>query len=450
MKKIAVIGTGYVGLTSAAVFANAGFLVSCVDIDETKITSINRGKSFFYEQGINVLLAKAISAKRLKATTNYKEAIDGADYVFSCVGTPDKPDGSSNLSFVYAAAKEAAPLMKDQSIYIQKSTVPVGTGAKVSKILDTHKTGGTLHYVSSPEFLREGTAVLDLLNSDRVVVGNHHKAVIEAVFAVYRQVEKDRAKIAKAAGINIKSPKKTTYIGTSIESAELIKVSANAFLALKISFANSIAKLADHTNADINEVMDAVGSDWRIGRAFLNAGRGYGGGCFPKDVTGLISSATEHGVDLPIMIAAADVNGSMPGYIANKALSKLGKFSGKKMAVLGLSFKTGTSDARRSPGVKLANILDHEGATVSVYDPEANYEAKSDLRKSVQICNNAHDAVDGADAVFVSTDWPLFLKMDLSKLKNSMSGDLFVDCMNAFSKADVTSAGLQFIGVGRN
>jgi UDPglucose 6-dehydrogenase len=282
------------------------------------------------------------------------------------------------------------------------------------------------------------------------VIGGHGKKAIDKVMGLYKDIEKHRGSIASRAGISGPEDHEGHYIVTNRNSAELIKVTANAFLALKISFANSIAKLADHTGADVVEVMDAVGADHRIGRAFLNAGRGYGGGCFPKDVSGLISSGTEHGVDLAVMTAAAELNETMPGYIANKAKEFLGDLKGKRAAVLGLAFKAGTSDSRRSPGVKLANILGHDGAHVSAYDPEANGEAREDLRKSVKICDSIKQAVSGADAIFITTEWPQFLEMDLSKLAKSMRGKLFVDGMNIFDPLEVSQSGLQYVGVGRN
>lgn len=447
MKKVAVLGSGYVGTTTAAVLAHCGYEVVAVDIDQSKVDKINDGLAPFFEAGLDELIGLARKDGSLSATTSYQEIAD-ADFVVSSVGTPDNPDGSSNLSYVFSAAEEAAAHMKPGAIYIQKSTVPVGTGAQIEDLFNKLKKPNP--YVSNPEFLREGTAIADTLWFDRVVAGGNNAKSVETVLDLYKDVEANNTAIAKKIGLKVPNGYNGSYISTNRNSAELIKVTSNAFLALKITFANSIAKLADQTDADINEVMDAVGADKRIGRAFLNAGRGYGGGCFPKDVSGLISSATEYGVDLPIMIAASEVNGSMPGYIANKALDALdGNFHGKKLAVLGLAFKAGTSDTRRSPGVKLANILDHDGANVFVYDPEANGEAKEDLRKAIKICPSFDDAVKNADAVFIATDWPEFLELDLKQLAKTMRGNLFVDCMNAFAKDSVLKPGFKYVGVGR-
>ncbi len=444
---ITIIGAGFVGLSTAAIFSNIGYKVYLIEINKERLKIIRQGKSFFFEEGIDPLIAKAVTDKSLIPTNDYSEAIPTSHVIFSCVGTPDNPDGSSNLSYVFAAAKEAACLMQPGSIYVQKSTVPVGTGQKVTQ--EIAKAQPDFSYVSNPEFLREGTALFDALYFDRIVVGGDSQEANQTVLDVYRSVEKNRELLTKSAGIK-SGYMDGTYIETNLNGAELVKITANAFLALKISFANNIAKLADQAGADINAIMDAVGADRRIGRAFLNAGRGYGGGCFPKDVSGLIASAEEHGVDMPIMTAASDINESMAGYIANKAQKALGTLKGKKVAVLGLAFKAGTSDARRSPGVKLANILDKNGAIVTTYDPKVNSEAKDNLRKNVAVKNSLTATVSGADAVFIATDWPEFVKYGLVKLAKKMRGSLFIDAVNSYTIDDVKEAGLQYVGVGRN
>lgn len=443
---ISVIGAGYVGLTTATLFAEAGCTVHLLEINKSRLETIKSGKSFFFEEGIDPLIKHAIDGKKLLPTDSYEHAIPESDIVFSCVGTPDNPDGSSNLSYVFSAAEQAAKHMKEGATYAQKSTVPVGTGEKIEALFK--KLGKKAAYVSNPEFLREGTAISDTLGFDRIVAGGSDEKAVKAVLDLYKLLEENREEIAKRAGITLHN-QAGQYISTNRNSAELIKVTANAFLALKISFANSIAKLADQADANVVEVMDAVGADRRIGKAFLKAGRGYGGGCFPKDVSGLISSATEHGVDLQIMTAASEVNESMPGYIANKALEQLGTFEGKKIAVLGLAFKAGTSDARRSPGVKLANILSHDGADVCVYDPAALEEAREDLRKSISICRSLTEATKGADAVFIATDWQELKEIDLKTLKSHMRGKLFVDAMNCFDSHLVKQASLAYLGVGK-
>lgn len=444
---ITVLGAGYVGLTTATLLAHAGYTVYALEPNDVRRKSIAEGKSFFYEEGLDPLIAEAVNAGTLIPTDSYEDSVPNSQVVFSCVGTPDNPDGSSNLRYVFDAASSTAEFVKDGSIYIQKSTVPVGTSEKVEKLFND--AGKQVRYVSNPEFLREGTALLDTLFFDRVVAGSDDPKTLNEVMELYRSIQKNRDNIVKLAGV---SPRQHAgdYIQTSRSSAELIKVTANAFLALKISFANSIAKLADEVGADVVEVMDAVGSDTRIGRAFFNAGRGYGGGCFPKDVSGLIASGLEHGVELEIMNAAQSVNESMIGYIVEKVKEAFGEeLKDKHIAVLGLAFKAGTSDVRRSPGVKLANLLSHEGAVVCAYDPEAMDEAQDELRRPVKLCESLAKAVKGADAVLIATEWPALLDVKPTIYAKMLSGDIFVDAINGFVPADVKAAKLRYIGVGR-
>lgn len=447
-KAITIIGAGYVGLSTAALFSNTEYDVRLIDINTSRLDAIKNGKSFFYEEGIDQLIEKAVRRKKLKPTNDYKEGVNGADIVFSCVGTPDNPDGSSNLTYVFKAAEEAATHMKPGVIYVQKSTVPVGTGQEVQRIFK--KSGVDISYVSNPEFLREGTAIQDALWFDRIVCGSTNRKAIDKVFEIYKTLEKRRILVARTAGL--KAPKnyiEGSYVATSLESAELIKVTANAFLALKISFANSIAKLADHVGADVMEVMDAVGQDQRIGRAFLNAGRGYGGGCFPKDMSGLIDAMNEHGADSQILTAAQDINQSMPGYVVKKTQDALGELKDKRVAVLGLSFKSGTSDSRRSPAVSIANILAKSGAHVSAYDPQANGEAREDLRSNIAVKDTAFDAARDTDAIIIATDWPEFKSLNFSKLRNIMRDNIIIDAMNCLDISEVDGHRLQYIGVGR-
>jgi UDPglucose 6-dehydrogenase len=445
MDTVTVIGTGYVGVTTAAILANAGFKVYAVDVSDARLQALREGRSFFYEEGLNPLIAKAVKDGNLIPTLSYEESVPNSSFVFSCVGTPDNPDGSSNLKYIFSSAEEAAKHIAPGSVYIQKSTVPVGTGRRVMEVF----AGKDVAYVSNPEFLREGTALFDTLYFDRIVVGGADKEAVNKVLGLYKQVEKNRDNIAALGSVKT-GDTKGSYIATGLDSAELIKVTANAFLALKISFANSIAKLADQTDADVTEVMDAVGADKRIGRSFLNAGRGYGGGCFPKDVSGLISSSLQHGVDMPIMQAATEVNTSMPDYIAEKAGKILGGLDGKQVAVLGLAFKAGTSDARKSPGISLANILQGNGAKVTAFDPQANGEAGDMLKQDINIAESSVDAVSGAAAVFIATDWEEFKSMDFKLLADNMEGNLLVDCMNCLDASAITDADLRYVGVGRS
>lgn len=443
---ITVLGAGYVGLTTAALLAHAGYKVFVIEPNQQRLDVIKQGRSFFYEEGLDVIIKTALDAGNLIPTDSYEDSVPSSSVVFSCVGTPDNPDGSSNLTYVFSAAEQAGTLMQPGCIYVQKSTVPVRTGERIEALFKEKGVEAT--YVSNPEFLREGTALYDTLFFDRVVAGGNDEQAITRILDIYRDLETARDTIAKLAEVE-PHPRKGKYIATNLNSAELIKVTANAFLALKISFANSIAQLADKVDADVVEVMDAVGADERIGRAFLNAGRGYGGGCFPKDVSGLISSGLENGVDLEIMQAAQMVNKAMPGYIVEKLKDALGSLDGKKVAVLGLAFKAGTSDVRKSPGVAIANVLAQQGTNVAAFDPQANDEAEEDLLRSVSIADSWESAAKDADAVIFATEWKEFREIEPGTLRDTITGSHVVDAVNILDKHTVADSGLTYIGVGR-
>jgi len=450
---VTIIGCGYVGLTLAAVLANADFTVYALEIDPDAPATIKQGHSFFYEAGADPLIATGIASGNLIPTNSYETAVPRSSIIFSCVGTPDNPDGSSNLTYVFSAADAALPLMKNGTVYAQKSTVPVGTGARIEERFAT--SGKKISYVSAPEFSGEGTAIGDTLWFDRVVAGSRSPAAAGRILNLHRAIQRHQDAIVKIAGLVPPKPlPEPHYITTGLSSAELIKVTANAFLALKISFANSIAKLADAGQADVLEVMDGVGLDRRIGRAFLNAGRGFGGGCFPKDVSGLIRSAENYGVGMEIMRAAMETNDSMPHYIIHKAKAALGDaadngvFKGKRVAVLGLSFKAGTSDVRRSPAVTIANTLAEEGALVRAYDPEAMEEARLHLDAAITLADNLGTAVRDTDCIFVATDWPEFVAMDLRTIAKLSGAQLIVDCMNRLDKSTLGTSPLLYLGVG--
>lgn len=448
---IGIIGCGYVGLTLAAVLAAAGYRVHAIETNPARLEAIKSGRSFFYEAGADALIRYGLKTGNLLPDNTF-DTLSNCDIVFSCVGTPDNPDGSSNLTYVFAAAEAATCHMDNGAIFVQKSTVPVGAGAQVKKLFK--EAGRKTAYVSCPEFSREGTAISDTLWFDRVVCGSDDQLAAARVLELHRTIQRQQETIATIAGLD----KHTTgnspqYLTTTVSSAELIKVTANAFLALKISFANAIAKLADAAGADITAVMDGVGSDQRIGRAFLKAGRGYGGGCFPKDVSGLIRSAEDHGVDMEIMHAATAVNDSMPHYIIQKAGKALGKgadWQDTKVAVLGLSFKAGTSDTRRSPAITIANTLADLGAAVHTYDPKSMDEAKPLLRQSIQLAKNVNEALADAAAVFIATDWREFIDLDWTMIAKNAPDAVIVDCTNRLDSNTVRTAGLRYVGVGRS
>lgn len=450
MQAITILGAGYVGLSTATLFANANFKVYLIEPNKERRETIQTGKSFFYEYGLNPLLKSALDAGSLIVTDSYADSVPYSSVVFSCVGTPDNPDGSSNLQYVFSAAEETLQYAQKGTVFVQKSTVPVGTGLKIEALFAKKAAEKDLAYVSNPEFLREGTAISDTLFFDRVVAGGSNKTAVEKVLSLYRDLEEQRDHIAHLATLPI-APRGDQYIATSLNSAELIKVTSNAFLALKISFANSIAILADKADADVVEVMDAVGADNRIGRAFLNAGRGYGGGCFPKDVSGLISSALEYGVNLDIMEAAKEQNRAMPSYIVDKLRQSLGgSLAGKKVAVLGLAFKAGTSDVRKSPGIAIANKLQTAEAHVVTYDPEAMEEAAVDLYRGVNEAESIEEAVEGCDAIVIATEWPLFLEYPAAEYAKLLSGKVLFDAVNQYSALETEQSGLTYVGVGHS
>lgn len=440
---IVIIGSGYVGTTAAALFSVSGHNVTAIDLDPKKVELINSGKAPFYEDGLDRIIEAGIERGTLVATSDYSESVSSADIVFSCVGTPDNPDGSSNLSYIFSAAEEAAKYLKEGAIFVQKSTVPVGTGRKVTELLPEN-----VSYVSNPEFLRESTAIYDTLMFDRVVSGGDDEVANEAVLQLHRTVEDHFEDISRISGINYTPGHTGSYLSTRLESAELIKVTSNAFLALKISFANSIAQLSDAAGADVQEVMSIVGEDQRIGKAFFNAGRGYGGGCFPKDVSGLISSAGGFGVSMPIMEAASSVNTSMPQYVIDRLSDKVASLEGSTVAVLGLAFKAGTSDARRSPAIKLANLLAEKGAKVIAYDPQANEEAKPTLNEAVKVVNSQEEALAEASIAVIATDWPEF-KAISSWAPSVPNVKTLVDAANCLDLNEVRRLDIDYIGIGR-
>lgn len=460
-KTISIVGTGYVGLTTAAILSNIGYKVYTIDVDQKKIDTIKSGKSFFYEDGLDDFVKKGIDSGNLIPTLSYEESIPTSDIVFSCVGTPDREDGSPNLDYIFSAAQSVAQYAKQNIIFVQKSTVPVGTGRKVIEFIKNKNHDLQFSYISNPEFLAEGSAVFDTLNIDRLVIGGDNTEALEEVQKVFETVDTfvkslDTTKFAGYAAF-YKSGKEVInstpfierVIRTNLESAELIKVTANAFLALKISFANSIAKLCDETNADVNEVMHGVGADHRIGKAFLYAGLGWGGGCFPKDVSGLVNVAKNYDIEMDIMNAAVDANDSMIDYMIHKMESLLGNLEGKKIAVLGLSFKPGTSDVRKSQSIKLANKLVYKKAHLSAFDPQAMEEAQKTLDVSVSLKENINDTIKDADAVIIATEWKEFLNYNWSDAKSLMSGKLIVDARNRLNKKELKNLGFDYIGIGR-
>lgn len=450
LTSIAVVGAGYVGLTTAALLSNIGYKVYVVEPLAPRVKVIQSGKSHFFEPNLDDLVKKGVDSGMLIATSNYATAIPHTSVVFCCMGTPDKADGSSNLEYVFDAIENSAIHAKNGTIFVQKSTVPVGTGNKLIKQIAKSAPNLKFDYVSNPEFLREGTAITDSLYPDRTVIGGASREALQQIARIYSDLEKAAPEIDPMFQHEYQRHERPSgdIVITSLESAELIKVTANAFLALKISFSNTIAKLCDAVGADVNGVMDGVGKDRRIGRAFLNAGRGYGGGCFPKDVSGLIAAASERNVDMEIMAAATNVNNSMPYHIVDKIQHRVGNLSGKKVTVLGLSFKAGTSDTRRSPGVQIASLLHDAGAKVTAHDPKAILEHR-ELNGNIDRAETLKEAVKDAEIVLIATDWPEYVSHNWEGLPQYSSAKLLVDCMNCINEEPVIKSGLKFMGVGR-
>ncbi|MBP6005342.1 UDP-glucose/GDP-mannose dehydrogenase family protein [Candidatus Saccharibacteria bacterium] len=444
---ITILGAGYVGLTTGAILAQSGYQTYLVEPNQERLDIIRSGKSFFYEKGLDRLIQEGLNKKMLLPTDSYSLSVSQSDIIFSCVGTPDNPDGSSNLDYIFEAAKTTLEYIKRDTIYVQKSTVPVGTGYRLIDIFN--QSSFTIDYLSNPEFLREGTAIADSLYPDRTVIGGNNANAINSLIKVYKQIESSRQIITKLTGIDQQS-KTCQYITTEINSAELIKVTANAFLAMKISFANSIAILSDRVNADVVEIMDGIGSDLRIGSAFLRAGRGYGGGCFPKDVSGLISSAKEYGIDLALMQSTQAINANMPKYIIDKLKDQLTTLNNKQIIILGLSFKSGTSDTRKSPGIAMANICATNQARVTVFDPVVDKNNLNDLDSRIQIISSISEIPKSPDAIIVATEWPEFCNLTPSQIIALLGKKgLLVDAINAYDPKLLVKHHIQYLGVGR-
>lgn len=432
--RIAMVGTGYVGLVSGVCFADFGHDVICVDKDAAKIDMLRAGGIPIYEPGLDALVAKNAKAGRMSFTTNLSEAMDGADAVFIAVGTPmRRGDGFADLTYVYAAAEEIAALIKDYTVVITKSTVPVGTGDKVEEIIRKANPDADFDVVSNPEFLREGAAIDDFKRPDRVVVGTDSARAQEVMRGLYR-----------ALFIN-----ETPMMFTERRTSELIKYAGNAFLAMKITFINEMADLCEAVGANVQDVARGIGLDKRIGSKFLHAGPGYGGSCFPKDTQAVIRTAEDIGVDLNLIKTTVAVNAARKKAMADKVIAAAGgSVSGKTLAVFGLSFKPNTDDMRDSPSIDIITRLQDAGATIRATDPEAMSEAR-EIFKNVEYFDNPYDCANGADGIVLVTEWDQFRALDLSRLKAGLSAPLFVDLRNVYRPAEMADAGFDYHSVGR-
>jgi UDPglucose 6-dehydrogenase len=430
-----MIGTGYVGLVSGACFSDFGHEVVCVDKDARKIELLEQGVMPIYEPGLAELVATNVRAARLSFTTDLSVGVKDADAVFIAVGTPTRRgDGHADLSYVFAAAAEIAGALTKPSIIVTKSTVPVGTGDEVERILADLAPDSGAKIVSNPEFLREGAAIADFKRPDRVVVGTDDEAARDVMRAIYRPLS-----------LNQSAP----VMFTGRRTAELIKYAANAFLAVKITFINEIADLCEQVGADVQEVARGIGADNRIGRKFLNAGPGYGGSCFPKDTLALMKTAADNETPLRIVEATVQVNDARKRAMGRKVIKAMGGDArGKTVAVLGLTFKPNTDDMRDAPSLSLIQALQDAGATVRAYDPEGVEQARS-LLNDVEFCASPYAAADGADALVIVTEWDEFRALDLPRIAQILAQPLLVDLRNIYPPEEAARAGLTLIGVGK-
>ena len=437
--RIAVIGTGYVGLVSGACFSEFGVSVTCVDTDAAKIARLRRGEMPIYEPGLEALVADNTAAGRLSFTTELLPAIEGADAVFIAVGTPSRRgDGHADLSYVFAAAAEIGRALAETraggyTVVVTKSTVPVGTGREVAAILHRVCPNARFDVASNPEFLREGSAIEDFMRPDRVVIGADSDRAREVMRQVYRPLYLSE----------------TPMLFTDIETAELIKYAANAFLATKITFINEIADLCERVGADIQDVARGIGLDGRIGRKFLHAGPGFGGSCFPKDCQALVRTAHEAAADLAIVETVVQVNEARKARMADKIIAACGgTVAGKTIAVLGLTFKPNTDDMRDSPSLAILPRLATAGAAIRAFDPAGIDEARN-LMPELVYCDDAYDAATGADALVLLTEWNEFRALDLARIGRLLATPLVVDLRNIYQPAEMAAAGLSYVSIGR-
>lgn len=431
--KIVMIGTGYVGLVSGACFSDFGHDVICVDKDVSKVEALENGIMPIYEPGLESLVKRNVDAGRLSFTTDIS-AVKGAKAIFIAVGTPSRRgDGHADLSYVYAAAEEIAQNCDDGAVVVNKSTVPVGTGDAVEDIMRDKAPHLDISVVSNPEFLREGAAIGDFKRPDRIVIGSEDARACDVMREVYRPLFLNESPL----------------LFTGRRTAELIKYAANAFLATKITFINEIADLCEKVGANVQDVSRGMGLDNRIGSKFLHAGPGYGGSCFPKDTLALIKTAQDYESPIEIVESVVQVNDKRKRAMGRKVIAAMGgDVRGKKIALLGLTFKPNTDDMRDAPSIAIVGALEDAGAQICAYDPEGMDEAAAIMPK-VNMAEDAYAAADGADALVIVTEWDIFRALDLGRIKDSMRNNIMVDLRNIYSGADIEAMGFDYTSVGR-
>ncbi len=429
--KITIIGAGYVGLVQSICLADFGFNVTCVEKDPEKLKELKFGRIPFFEPGLKDLFEKNLKSKRLNFTNEYSTNIAQSDVIFICVGTPPKKNGESNLIFVDQVANEISKKMKGYTIVVSKSTVPVGTSRRIEKILKKKKSTKMFDVVSNPEFLREGSALEDFIRPDKIIIGCRSTKAEKVLKKVYK-------------------PLNRPYVVTNNETAEIIKYANNSFLATKITFINEIADLCENIGAEVETVAKAIGLDGRIGPKFLHPGPGYGGSCFPKDIKSLIFQGNKNATDLKI-IKAVDKANDLRIKSLFKRIKKIlkNKFNNIKIGFLGISFKPNTDDVRESPGIKLAKDLSRTKAKIKIYDPKGMENAKKELSKSIEFCNNEYEVAEDINLLVIITEWNQFKNLDLTKIKKLMKKPVILDLRNIYSK-EISKNGFQYYSIGNN
>jgi UDPglucose 6-dehydrogenase len=430
MKSICILGSGHVGLVIGACLAELGNRVICVDNDFRKIESLASGVVPFYEPGLQDLVIRNASSSRLSFVNSMEEGVKQSEIIFVCIGTPMKPNGEADLSYVEKASKRIAEVMDNYKVIVEKSTMPVGTGSWIKRIVKLNNPNNPgFDVVSNPEFLREGKAIYDCMHPDRIVIGVENKRAANIMIELYEHLN-------------------APVIITNIETAELIKHGSNAFLTLKISYINAIANICEKVGADVVKVAEGMGYDRRIGREFLDAGVGYGGYCFPKDLAAFIRIAEEAGYDFELLRAVQKINDAQRELIIKKVRNALWNLNSKTIGVLGLSYKPNTDDMREAPSIEIIGKLQKEGAGIKTYDPQAMENAKAIL-KDVQYCQSPYEVAEGSDALVIITEWDEFKNLDLSKVRRLLKQQVIIDGRNIFDPDEMKRLGFIYQGVGR-
>ena len=432
---IAMIGAGYVGLVSGACFAEFGASVICIDVDAAKVARLNEGRIPIYEPGLDELVQRNVEQGRLSFTTEFDGRAGAAELIFIAVGTPSRRgDGHADLSYVYDAVRRIAPLLRNYSVVVDKSTVPIGTARQVERIIAEVNPEADFDVASNPEFLREGAAIGDFMRPDRIVIGVESQRAEEKLRALYRPLNLVEVPI----------------VVTSLETAELIKYAANAFLATKISFINEMATLCEAVGADVHDVARGIGLDGRIGRKFLHPGPGYGGSCFPKDTLALVRTAQEFGTPSRIIESVVEVNAAQRRRMIAKIRNALGgSEAGKVIAVLGLTYKPETDDVREAPSLAILPPLVEKGAWIRATDPHGIAEARGHLPDAIEYVDDVYETLEGADAVVLLTEWNAYRGLDLEEVKRRMRGNVFIDLRNVYEPESMASLGFEYTCVGR-